>query len=506
MPARTARGFLSTAAMSQIILNLEEAHDLEVRCANRLGEDALMRRAGAAAAALVAERSPGKRVTILAGPGNNGGDAYACAASLKAMGFQVVVAAPGGAPKSPLAKQLADEWIAQGGAVVEDPYSTDEADAVVDGLFGTGIKKMIRDPYLDAVLWFNERHAWKLALDVPSGLDSETGHWAGGAPGIRADATITFLSQKAGLYMVDGPDAAGEVILSELDVSVPLTRLGLIGMDDFEHVLEPRTKNAHKGTFGHVAVIGGGDGHVGAALLAARAALVMGAGTVTVELLAERSPAVDPVMPELMLSPEPVDPSRFTAVVIGPGLGQSEAAKKRLVAALEAPVPLVIDADAINLIAADKSLVEVLLHRKSATVMTPHEVEGSRLLGVDPKVINANRVDAVRDIALHTGSITVLKGPGTLVSMRSSRSWLSPFADSSLSTAGSGDVLSGMIASLLAQRFDTMEAVLGAVWLHGASPEGCLAGFTAGQIAPAAAKIIHRERLAYAKDRFVRRL
>ena len=158
-----------------------------------------------------------------------------------------------------------------------------------------------------------------------------------------------------------------------------------------------------------------------------------------------------------------------------------------------------IDADALNLIAADKRFLEMLLHRTAATIITPHEVEGARLLHVDPKVINANRVDAVRDIALQTGATTVLKGPGTLIAMRSSRTWLCPKADASLATAGSGDVLAGMIGAFLAQRYDTIESVLAAVSLHAEAPCGRLAGVVAGEIAPAAAALLDKARQASLK-------
>ena len=320
--------------MSRTIMNLEESRELEARCAVRMGLDTLMRRAGTFAAKWLDERLPCPHVTVLAGPGNNGGDAIVCACELKRLGHTVQLLMPGGEPKTELAREMLADWIALGGTVISDPYMTEKADAVVDGLFGTGLKRPITGDYLDAILWFNERQCFRLALDVPSGLHSETGHWVGTMPGVTADATVTFLSAKSGLYMNEGVDAAGAVVVSELDVSVPLTRLGLIEYSDFDHICQPRPKFSHKGTFGHVAVVGGAEGHIGAALLSARAALRMGAGTVTVELLTPNAMMVDPVAPELMFSSTPLDFSRFTAAVIGPGLGQSAAAKARLEAAL----------------------------------------------------------------------------------------------------------------------------------------------------------------------------
>lgn len=482
--------------MSRTIMNLEESRELEARCAVRMGLDTLMRRAGTFAAKWLDERLPCPHVTVLAGPGNNGGDAIVCACELKRLGHTVQLVMPGGEPKTELAREMLADWIALGGTVISDPYMTEKADAVVDGLFGTGLKRPITGDYLDAILWFNERQCFRLALDVPSGLHSETGHWVGTMPGVTADATVTFLSAKSGLYMNEGVDAAGAVVVSELDVSVPLTRLGLIEYSDFDHICQPRPKFSHKGTFGHVAVVGGAEGHIGAALLSARAALRMGAGTVTVELLTPNAMMVDPVAPELMFSSTPLDFSRFTAAVIGPGLGQSAAAKARLEAALASNIPLVVDADALNLIAGDKALLTTLLHRTVATVLTPHEAEGARLLKVTPQIIQSDRVNAVRDIALQTGAITVLKGPGTLIAMRSSRTWLSPYATASLATAGSGDVLSGMIASFLGQRYDTVESVLGAVMLHGYAGKERVAGLTASEIASLAVEPLETYRRA----------
>lgn len=485
--------------MSRTIMNLEESRELEARCAVRMGLDTLMRRAGTFAAKWLDERLPCPHVTVLAGPGNNGGDAIVCACELKRLGHTVQLVMPGGEPKTELAREMLADWIALGGTVISDPYMTEKADAVVDGLLGTGLKRPITGDYLDAILWFNERQCFRLALDVPSGLHSETGHWVGTMPGVTADATVTFLSAKSGLYMNEGVDAAGAVVVSELDVSVPLTRLGLIEYSDFDHICQPRPKFSHKGTFGHVAVVGGAEGHIGAALLSARAALRMGAGTVTVELLTPNAMMVDPVAPELMFSSTPLDFSRFTAAVIGPGLGQSAAAKARLEAALASNIPLVLDADALNLIAGDKALPTTLLHRTVATVLTPHEAEGARLLKVTPQIIQSDRVNAVRDIALQTGAITVLKGPGTLIAMRSSRTWLSPYATASLATAGSGDVLSGMIASFLGQRYDTVESVLGAVMLHGYAGKERVAGLTASEIASIAVEPLETYRRTNAR-------
>ena len=491
---RLKTGISRDIFMSKTILNADELRSLEERSANHLGADQLMRRAGAAAADLVEARSPGRRVTLLAGPGNNGGDAVACALELKRRGFEVQLVLPTGEPRSELARTMLAEWRAAGGTTERDPYMTEKADCVVDGLFGTGLEKPVSGEALDAVLWFNERQAFKIALDLPSGLNAATGNWVGTIPGCRADVTIAFLAVKAGLYMNEGVDAAGEVVLAELDVSVPLSNLSVVEADEFEHVLAPRNKNSHKGTYGHLAIVGGDRGHAGAALLAARAGLVTGAGTVTAELLAGHGPEFDPTMPELMFSETPVDFTAFTAAVIGPGLGMSDAAKARLCAALDAEKPLVIDADALNLISADLKLQDRLLARRATTILTPHEMEAARMLRRDVKNVTVDRVAAARELAVQSGAIVVLKGPGTVVALRSSRTWINPTGSPMLSTAGSGDVLAGMIGAFLAQKFDAVESVLSAVYLHGLSAEGRFAGFLAGEIAPAAARILESMR------------
>ncbi len=353
--------------MSQQILSLEELEQLEERCANKLGEGELMRRAGQAVAETVRTLAdPASHVVIICGPGNNGGDGFACALSLKSMGFRVTCALIGcREPKTEQARAMFRAWRDAGGALVDDPYSADKADVVVDALFGTGLKKALSGDFLDAAMWFNERQAAHVSIDVPSGLDAQTGCWVGGMKGCIADITVAMLCPKAGCFMNDGADASGRILLEELDVSVPLSTLGVIDTDDFRHVLELRARNSHKGTYGHVAVVGGERGHVGAALLAARAALKLGAGSVTVELLVENAPAVDPVCPELMIAAEPIDLTQTDCNVVGCGIGFSEKAKERVLAAIAAPVPLVLDADALRMIAQDQKIEKALLKSRS---------------------------------------------------------------------------------------------------------------------------------------------
>lgn len=489
--------------MSLTILTADELQNLEMRAANQLGADTLMKRAGAAAAELIMKRLEDagveqRRVTLLVGPGNNGGDALACACELREKGAVVNVVLPGGRrPTSALALAQLERWTQAGGTTYDDPYMTEKADCVVDGLFGTGLAKPITGDYLDAVLWFNERQALKVSLDIPSGLNPVTGHWTGSYPGCSADVTITFLCVKYGLYMCEGADAAGEIVLNELDVSVPLSPLSVIGTDEFPRVLRPRVKNSHKGDYGSVAVIGGTDGMIGASILAARAALISGAGRVTLECRAEHAPHVDMVYPEIMFATKPVNLEDFDAIVLGCGLGTSAEAKARVIEALNCQKPLILDADALNIIAADIKLQDMVLARRAPTVLTPHPGEAARLLRRGTAGVTADRVAACRELAVQTGAIVVLKGAGTVISMRSSRTWINPTGSPMLATGGSGDVLAGMIGAMFAQGYDMVESVLAAVYFHGLSAEGLEAGFTAGEIAPNAMALVHDARVSY---------
>jgi YjeF C-terminal domain protein len=489
--------------MSLTILTADELQNLEMRAANQLGADTLMKRAGAAAAELIMKRLEDagveqRRVTLLVGPGNNGGDALACACELREKGAVVNVVLPGGRrPTSALALAQLERWTQAGGTTYDDPYMTEKADCVVDGLFGTGLAKPITGDYLDAVLWFNERQALKVSLDIPSGLNPVTGHWTGSYPGCSADVTITFLCVKSGLYMCEGADAAGEIVLNELDVSVPLSPLSVIGTDEFPRVLRPRVKNSHKGDYGSVAVIGGTDGMIGASILAARAALISGAGRVTLECRAEHAPHADMVYPEIMFATKPVNLEDFDAIVLGCGLGTSAEAKARVIEALNCQKPLILDADALNIIAADIKLQDMVLARRAPTVLTPHPGEAARLLRRDTAGVTADRVAACRELAVQTGAIVVLKGAGTVISMRSSRTWINPTGSPMLATGGSGDVLAGMIGAMFAQGYDMVESVLAAVYFHGLSAEGLEAGFTAGEIAPNAMALVHDARVSY---------
>jgi hydroxyethylthiazole kinase-like uncharacterized protein yjeF len=482
--------------MSQTLLELSQIASLESKYARLFGSDYLMARAGRKAALYIADLiAAPATVTVLCGPGNNGGDGFVAACELRDAGYKVqCVQVAGIEPKTPEAKAARAKWEEAGGFVYEDPYNTEKADVVVDAMFGTGLKRPLKDLFLDAALWFNERQAIHVALDVPSGLDSQTGHWLGRAMGCVADHTITFLAGKPGLLTAHGPDAAGHIHIDNLGVSVPLSRLHMTEPVDFRHVIEPRKAYGSKRTYGRVGVIGGGKGTVGAAVIAARSALRMGAGAVYLELVEEKLGWIESA-PEIMMRDE-IKVEEMDALVVGPGLGFSDKARERVWAAVRSNVPLVLDADALSMMSEDEELLNAVSHREAFTVVTPHSGEAAKLLKITADEVEDDRVMRALDLAVCTGACSVLKGCGSIVTLRSSRLWINPTGTPALATAGSGDALAGMLGSFLAQGYDQLTATLAAVYLHGAAAEGCDSGILAGEIADCAANILQSWRRA----------
>lgn len=484
--------------MSVSLLEIPQIRELEEKYARILGPSVLMERAGKAAADFIERLYPAPaRVTVICGPGNNGGDGYRTALELLDKEYDVnVVQVAGKEPKSEEGRAALSAWLERSKRTLYiDPYDTPKADIVIDALFGIGLERPLKDDYLDAAMWFNERRALHVSLDIPSGLDSQTGTWVGGRAGCRADATITFMSGKPGLYTSLGPDACGRVEINNLGISIPLTKINLLEIKDFKHVCAPRLKNTSKADFGRLAVIGGGKGTVGAALIAARAGLTMGAGRVYVELI-EDDMKLDPYFPELMF-PGEVNVDEMDAIVIGPGLGFSEKAKQRFVDCLKSKAALIIDADALTMVAHDEELLSLVTHRLPHTVITPHAAEAARILGLSVEEINKDRLSRALDLSVLTGAVTVLKGVGTIITQRSSVSWINPTGTPALATAGSGDALSGMLGAMFAQKFELMDCVLSAVYLHGAAVEGFDSGILAGDIAPAASRYLQELRDSY---------
>jgi hydroxyethylthiazole kinase-like uncharacterized protein yjeF len=472
--------------MGQPLLSVDTLRAMEVEAAKSLAPGTLMQRAGAAAARRITQRigAPPKAAAIVCGPGNNGGDGYVCALELARRGHHVECFALG-APATEDARNAAAAWRQSGGAVRETIDSARAFDVVVDAMFGIGLQRPLEGRFAAACDWFNaQRTAVRVALDVPSALDADRGSWVGGKAGVNVDLTITFLGAKPCLFTGVGCDAAGEVVIESLGVEPPDTSMTLLDPHDFQAICRPRARDSHKGTYGNVGVLGGGRGMIGAPLLAARAALRLGAGRVFVQCLGAPELQYDAIQPELMFRPlATID--RLDALVVGCGLGTDDDAHATLQAAFGRPCPVVFDADALNLLAQHAALLGALKQRKAPSVLTPHPLEAARLLGVAPAEIQADRIGSARRLARETGATVILKGAGSVIASPDASVWVNPTGGPALATPGSGDVLGGMIASLIAQSPSVLQAMLAAVWLHGAAADHTNGdvGLVAGEIA-----------------------
>jgi len=433
----------------------------------------LMERAGAAAAGLAGEIASdrNKDVLVLAGPGNNGGDARVVAARLQEQFFRVTVAA------SP--EELPDKaW-----------------GLVVDGLFGIGLARDVEGPYARLVDYANQQRCPVLALDVPSGLQSDTGRVLGRA--VRATHTITFIGLKPGLLTLDGPDHAGEITVADLGLRPKASPAAWVASPAlFKEALKRRPRNFHKGQAGSLGILGGASGMTGAALLAGRAALKLGAGRVYVGLLNETPMGVDPVNPELML--RHVDDALgldLDALVVGPGLGEGERGETVVGAALASDIPCVLDADALNLISENPDFRKACAHRTAETLVTPHPAEAARLLGSSVAAVQADRVKAARMISENLNAHVVLKGNGSIVAARDGHWFVNTTGNPGMASAGMGDVLAGLLGALLAQRYSGESALVLGTHLHGAAADELVrsgtgpVGLTAGEVTDAARRL-----------------
>jgi hydroxyethylthiazole kinase-like uncharacterized protein yjeF len=485
------------------IYRLAEVRVLESGAAG----EPLMERAGLAAAQVARELLGGRssRVLVLAGPGNNGGDAFVVARILKSWYFDVVVAFCGDAGKLSREAAMAHrEWIAAGGTITAAWRDDGGWGLVVDGLFGIGLRRAVEGSYGQWIARANACATPILALDVPSGLDAETGVAHGAT--IRATATATFIALKPGLLTADGPDHCGAISVHTLDLAAPsaVTPRGERLMwqafaGNLPQPLRRARKNVHKGSFGTLAIVGGGDGMVGAAILAGRAALYLGAGKVRVGLAGKAPPAVDWLQPELMLRSAPSvlqDPP--DALIVGPGLGTDAPARALLNSALALQCPLVLDADALTLIARDAALAAAVGGRTAPTLIVPHPAEAARLAGATTAAIQADRLAAALALATRFNAATVLKGAGSVLAFPDGSWAINASGNPGLASGGTGDVLAGMLGALLAQGVERDAALKFAVCLHGAAADVLVErgagplGLTASELAPAARSLISR--------------
>jgi hydroxyethylthiazole kinase-like uncharacterized protein yjeF len=478
-----------------------EIRAIESAALNAPHPPALMERAGLAAAQFARDvmQNDRRRVLVVAGPGNNGGDAFVVARHLKAWSFDVDVVFTGDAARLAGDAQAAlAAWRASDGRTLDRVPPDGKWDLVIDGLFGIGLERDLAGHYAALVTTINGLNAIVLALDVPSGLASDTGRVRGCA--VRADHTTTFIGLKPGLLTLDGPDHCGRIHLCDLGLessAASAARGAVIGSDILGTALPARRANSHKGDYGSVGMIGGARGMTGAALLAGRAALQLGAGRVYVGLLDEQGLGYDPLQPELMVRPahEILRLDHLNCLAVGPGLGLCPDAHRLVASSLAVMMPVVIDADALNLIAGDAALQQLVAQRQSPTLLTPHPAEAARLLGRDTAAVQADRIAAACEIAARYRSAVVLKGAGSICAMSDGTWKINTSGNPGMASAGMGDVLTGIIAALLSQGAHAQNALLAGVHLHGAAGDALAA--SRGQIGITASECIAAARCLF---------
>ncbi|MEN3112254.1 NAD(P)H-hydrate dehydratase [Uliginosibacterium paludis] len=456
-------------APAQPILDRSGLHELEARHAGCVPP--LMERAGQAAANWALELIAPARgpVLVLCGPGNNGGDGYVLARLLREQGCEVLLVSqnPAG-PLPPDAAEARERWLAAGGQIQRDFVGTRWA-LVVDALFGIGLKRSPEGLHAEWITRLNAFSCPVLALDIPSGLDAGTGRLH--SPCVRASHTATFIAHKPGLLTLEGPDHCGELRLFDLGLELPAGGARLIAPGLFAGCLRRRARNVHKGQFGAAGLIGGAEGMQGAALLAARAALHLGPGKVFLGLLDAAAGGVDATQPELMLRRAGDLFLLASALALGPGMGQSEAAMLLLRRGLIFSGPLLLDADALNMLADDAALHALLRQREQPAVLTPHPAEAARLLQASTSELQSDRVRSARELARKFRSVVVLKGCGSVIAAHDGAWFINASGHGGMAAGGMGDVLSGLIIGLLAQGWSPLEAACAACHLHGVAAE-----------------------------------
>jgi NAD(P)H-hydrate epimerase len=441
----------------------------------------LMQRAGAAAFDLLRTRWPrARRVVVVCGPGNNGGDGYVMARLARAAGLTVNVLSLGVAEKMQGDAAAARKQCKTAGVSIRNFQADLLAghDVIVDALLGTGLEREVEGEWRAAIEAINASRLPVLAVDVPSGLNADTGHVMGAA--VRASATMSFIGLKAGLFTGAGREHAGEIFFNDLDVppdiypKVPalvrrLTETSLHGL------MPGRRRDIHKGDAGHVLVIGGDRGMPGAARLAGEAAYRAGAGLVMLATHPEHAAHISAARPELIVhgvaTPEELRPllARADVIAVGPGLGQGGWGDALFGAALDTRLPMVVDADALNTLATDP-----LMH--ADWILTPHPGEAARMLGMSKQEIQADRFAAVHELVASFGGVCVLKGAGTLVaSLYDGVVSVCDRGNPGMASGGMGDVLTGIIAGLRAQGLISPVAARLGVWLHAAAGDDAAA-------------------------------
>lgn len=429
----------------------------------------LMHRAGSAAFRALRERWPeARRLSIVCGAGNNAGDGYVVSGLAHDAGLAVQIVQVGRLDKlkgdALLAKDFAECRL---GPIAEAKDWRIEGDVIVDALLGTGARGEVREAFRQAIERIAEADKPVLALDVPSGVDANSGALLTPRP-VCADLTVTFVAQKIGLVTGPAVDYAGDVLLADLNVPPEVfDRPGIaVATGDALELLQ-RRRNAHKGDFGRLLVVGGEADMGGAVLLAGEAALRTGAGLTNIATRPVNRTAVLARRPELMVrgaeSAADIEDlaEQADAIAVGPGLGRNDWGEALLDACLRAGKPLVLDADALNIVAANDGLARL----PATTILTPHPGEAGRLLGQDTAWIQSHRPNAAAMLSEH-GAVAVLKGAGTLIAANGAVRCVSLAGNPAMATAGSGDVLTGIVGALLARGLEPLAAAELGVWLH----------------------------------------
>jgi hydroxyethylthiazole kinase-like uncharacterized protein yjeF len=450
------------------LYTVEQVRALDRQLLATLGIEsfALMQRAAAAALASLRRHWPqARRIAVYCGPGNNGGDGYLLAALARAQGIETTLMALPAPPRGDAARAR-EAYLAAGGQVAcsdDASLAWPTVEVQVDALFGTGLN---RPPATEATALIERMqlsNAPILALDVPSGLNADTGHCPGAA--VRAAVTVSFVAAKRGLYTGQAAAHVGHLELASLGLPDALRQT------PDAHLLEPRTlpprpRAAHKGNYGHVLAIGGDSGTAGAIRLCGEAALRAGAGKVSVATQPEQLVALNSARPELMAhavnGPQTLEPllQQATVLALGPGLGQRAWGHALWLTALDAGRPLVLDADGLNLLAKERRRFS------QPTVLTPHPGEAARLLGSTVAAVETDRFAAVRALARRFNAVVVLKGAGSLIADPTGRVDVCPWGNPGMASGGMGDLLTGVVAALMAQGCSPWEAACLGVGLH----------------------------------------
>lgn len=473
-----------------------QVREIDRRAIAAAGGDAftLMRAAGAAAFRRLGARWPEARSLLLfCGAGNNGGDAWVVAALAARGGLAVHVRHADAEPTSDAARRAIAMARDAGvtGKVFVAHESLPAADLLVDGVLGIGLNRAPEGSAGAMIKAICAQRAPVMSLDVPSGLDADTGH----APGlcVHAQLTVCFVAAKRGLFTGVAPALTGEVVIETLGIDANLADdlsppVHCLSTDDLRAALPPRSPIAHKGDYGHVLAIGGDQGYAGAIRLCAEAALRSGAGLVSVATRASSVVSVLASRPELMVHAVEDDTAlaplleRADVIAIGPGLGQGDWGRNLLARALGADKPVILDADALNLLAQSP------FDLRADSVLTPHPGEAARLLGCTVAQIQQDRFAAAGRIAALFKAVVLLKGAGTVIAAPDGALSLCPIAEPALASGGMGDVLTGVIAALRAQGIGAYDAAGIGALVHARAARACAASH--GAIGVLASEVI----------------